>query len=167
MSVEDAVGMIRGKAGTDVTITFARDGEPKPIEIKITRGVIDIPTVDTEIKGDVFVLKLYNFYALSADKFRLALRDFAESGKSKLILDVRGNPGGYLEAAVDMASWFLPSGKIVVTEDYDGHADNIIHRSRGYSVFNGNLKMVILMDRGSASASEILADALHYWGIAV
>ncbi|MDZ4227230.1 MAG: S41 family peptidase, partial [Patescibacteria group bacterium] len=64
-------------------------------------------------------------------------------------------------------SWFLPAGKTVVTEDYDGHAGNIIHRSLGYDIFNDNLRMVILVDRGSASASEILADALRYWEKAI
>ena len=65
-----------------------------------------------------------------------------------------------------MASWFLPAGKIVVSEDYAGKAENIAHRSRGYNVFNENLRMVILVDRGSASASEILAGALQYYKIA-
>ncbi len=77
---------------------------------------------------------------------------------------MRGNPGGYLEAAVEMASWFLPSGKVVVTEDYAGHESNVDHRSRGYDIFNENLRLVILVDKGSASASEILAGALKHHG---
>ena len=83
-----------------------------------------------------------------------------------MILDLRGNPGGYLEASVDIASWFLPQGSIVVTEDYASRQSDIVHRSRGYDVFNKNLRMVILVDRGSASASEILAGALKHYGIA-
>jgi carboxyl-terminal processing protease len=75
---------------------------------------------------------------------------------------MRGNPGGYLEAAVQMASWFLPAGKVVVTEDYAGNSQNVIHRSMGYDIFGDDLKMVILVDKGSASASEIFADALRY-----
>ncbi len=164
MSVDSAVKLIRGEAGTIVDIKFEREG--KPIEIKITRSVINVPTVETEIKGDVFILKLYNFYATSPEKFRTALRQFEESGKSKLILDLRGNPGGYLEAAVDMASYFLPLGKVVVRENYGPNIDEQIYRSKGYDVFNSNLKMVILVDEGSASASEILAGALQEQGIA-
>ncbi len=166
MSVDDAVKLIRGKAGTDVVIKVARSGETDLLEVKITRGVIDIPTTETEIKGDVFVIHLYNFYAMSPEKFRLALREFAESGKTKLVLDLRGNPGGYLEAAVDMASWFLPMGKTVVRENFGNNAEEQVYRSKGYNVFNDKLKMVILADEGSASASEILAGALREHGIA-
>ncbi len=166
MSVDGAVKIIRGKAGTDVTITFAREGKTEPIEIKITRGIIDVPTAETEIKGDVFVIKLYNFYALSSDKFRLALREFVESKKYKLILDLRGNPGGYLESAVDMASWFLPLGKTVVKEDFGPNIVEQVYRSKGYDIFTDKLKMIIIADNGSASASEILAGALQENNIA-
>lgn len=166
MSVDDAVKMIRGKAGTDVTIKFAREGVANGIELKITRGIIDIPTIDTEIKDDVFIIKLYNFYAPSADKFRLALREFIESGKYRLILDLRGNPGGYLESSVDMASWFLPLGKPVVRESYGDDIEEQVHRSKGYAIFTEQLKMAVLVDNGSASASEILAGALQEHHIA-
>ena len=166
MNVEGAVKLIRGKAGTDVTISFAREGATLPVELTITRGIIDVPTADTEIKDDVFVIKLYNFYALSSDKFRLALRDFIESGKYKLILDLRGNPGGYLESAVDMASWFLPLGKTVVRESFGPDIEELVYRSKGYAIFTDKLKMVILVDNGSASASEILAGALQEHKIA-
>lgn len=161
MSVDDAVKKIRGKSGTSVKLTFTRTGSKNPIEINITRGIIDVPTVDTEIKGDVFVIRLYNFYALSSNKFRLALRDFIESNKYKLVLDLRGNPGGYLESAVDMASWFLPLGKTVVRENFGENIDEQVYRSKGYDIFNSNLRMIILADSGSASASEILAGALQ------
>ena len=89
-----------------------------------------------------------------------------ESGSNRLLLDLRGNPGGYLDAAVDMASWFLPTGKVVVSENSGEKVDAKIHRSKGYDVFNKNLKMVILVNGGSASASEILAGALKEYGIA-
>lgn len=166
LSIDTAVKMIRGKAGTPVTITFSRDGVKDPIEIEIIRDFIDIPTVSTEIKEDVFIIRLYMFNAISADKFRLSLREFAESGNRKLVLDLRGNPGGYLEAAVDMASWFLPMGKTVVRESFGENTLEIGYRSKGYDVFNDTLKMVVLIDEGSASASEILAGALQEHGIA-
>ncbi len=165
MDVSAAVQKIRGPKGTTVTFIVMREGWNTPHEIPVVRDVINVPTVTTSARPDgIFVITLATFTSNSPDLFRKALREFIQSGNTKLVLDLRGNPGGYLEAAVDMASWFLPSGDVVVTEDYAGHADNIVHRSFGYDVFNQNLKMVILIDRGSASASEILADALHYYG---
>lgn len=166
MSVDGAVKLIRGKAGTVVTISFGRLGATLPVEIKITRGIIDVPTAETEIKGDVFVIKLYNFYALSSDKFRSAIREFVQSGKDKLILDLRGNPGGYLQSAVDMASWFLPLGKTVVRENFGPNIEEQVYRSKGYNIFTDKLKMIILADSGSASASEILSGALQEHKIA-
>lgn len=166
MAVDEAVGMIRGEKGTDVSITFAREGVKEPIVKKITRDVIDIPTIDTSLRPDgVFVIKLYNFSAVSPDLFRKALREFIISGSDKLVLDLRGNPGGYLDAAIDMASWFLPPGKVVVREKFGGDKPEEIYRSKGYGngkygIFNENLKMAVLVDGGSASASEILSGAL-------
>lgn len=176
MSVDKAVKLIRGRVGTKVKITVVREGKKDPLDFVLVREVINIPTVDTEIKngqitdgkitGGVFVIKLYNFYSTSPNLFRNALREFIESGSDKLILDLRGNPGGYLEAAVDMASWFLPLGKVVVSEDFGKNAPSQIYRSKGYNIFNSNLKMVVLVDNGSASASEILAGALKEHDIA-
>ncbi len=166
LSTEEAVKLIRGKAGTTVTFIVLRNGTKDPFEIKVVRAVIDIPTIDTEIKGDVFIIHMYNFSAISANLFRQSLREFVESGKNKLILDLRGNPGGYLEAALDMASWFLPAGKVVVTEDFRNKDNTQVFRSKGYNIFNNSLKMVVLVDGGSASASEILAGALTQNGVA-
>lgn len=166
LSVDKAVKLIRGKAGTIVSIKFAREGKTEPFVIKITRGIINVPTLETEKKGDIFVIKLYNFYAPASNEFRGALREFINSGTHKLILDLRGNPGGYLESAVDMASFFLPVGKVVVSESFGGKSNDVIYRSKGYDVFNDTLRMVILVDGGSASASEILAGALKEQGVA-
>jgi len=166
MPVDKAVQLIRGKKGTTVTFTIAREEEKEFIEIKVVRDVIDIPTIETKEQNGVFVISLYNFSAVAPNLFREALRAFVVSGTNKLVLDLRGNPGGYLEASVDMASWFLPSGKIVVTEDMGGNGKPSIHRSRGYDVFSNSLRMAILIDNGSASASEILAGALQEHGIA-
>ena len=167
ITINAAVSQIRGVKGTKVNFTILRDLESDVLKIDVVRDVINIPTIDTERRPDgIFVIRLYNFSAVSAGMFRTALREFIGSGSTKMILDLRGNPGGYLEASVDIASWFLPQGSIVVTEDYASRQSDIVHRSRGYDVFNKNLRMVILVDRGSASASEILAGALKHYGIA-
>jgi len=166
LTTDKAVKLIRGPKGTVVKITVLRNGDSKPLNFEIIRAVIDIPTVDTEIKGDVFVISLYNFYAQSRTQFNGALKEFVNSKKSKLVLDLRGNPGGYLDAAVDMASWFLPKGKTIVREDFGNSEEEKVYRSKGYDIFTDKLKMIILVDGGSASASEILAGALQEHGIA-
>jgi carboxyl-terminal processing protease len=167
MPVDKAVKLIRGTKGTVVKLLFLPVGTTKPVEKSITRDVIDIPTIDTSTKpGGIFVIRLYSFTANSSTLFRNALREFASSGSHKLVLDLRGNPGGYLESAVDMASWFLPSGEVVVIEDFGKNGKPKEYRSRGYDVFSDDLKMIILVDGGSASASEILAGALQEHGVA-
>lgn len=161
LTTEESVSLIRGKKGTAVVFTVVRSGTKEPIEISVVRDVINIPTINTALRPDgIFVIELYNFSAVSPDLFRKALREFIEARTDKLLLDLRGNPGGYLEAAIDMASWFLPSGKIVVREDFGAKQEEVVYRSRGYDIFNDKLKFVILVDGGSASASEILAGAL-------
>lgn len=161
LTTEDAVNLIRGPKGTPVTLTVLREGRPQVFDVEVVRDTIDIPTINTQsLPSGVFKIDLYSFSATSPNLFRGALREFVESGDHKLILDLRGNPGGYLEAAIDMASWFLPSGKVVVRENFGEGKDETIYRSKGYDIFNDNLKFVILVDGGSASAAEILAGAL-------
>lgn len=168
MTIDKAVKLIRGEGGTAVRLTILREEEDELLEIEVIRGTIQIPTIDTELRDDgVFVIELYNFSAISANLFREALREFINSGTDKMILDLRGNPGGFLEASIDIASWFLPTGKVVVTEDFGQNDEPRIHRSKGYNIFNENLKMAILINQGSASASEILAGALQQQGKAI
>lgn len=168
MAVDDAVKLIRGEKGTAVKLIIKRDGVSDPFEVSVVRDVIQVPIVNNYRRNDgIYVIELYSFTANSTDLFRQALREFMQSGSTKLIFDLRGNPGGYLEAAVQMASYFLPVGDTVVTEDYKGRRDNVVHRSVGYNVFaNKKLYMAILVDQGTASASEILAGALQQHGIA-
>ncbi len=167
LTIDKAIRLMRGEKGTKVVLTIFREGESATREVTLVRDVIAIPTIDTkQLPNGVFVISLYNFSANSSDLFRDALQTFANSGSNKLILDLRGNPGGYLESAVDMASWFLPKGKLVVTED-DGTKHPNTYKSTGYDVFGeGKIKMAVLIDGGSASASEILAGALSEQGVA-
>lgn len=168
LTTEDAVQLIRGPRGTKVTLTVFRNGNKQPFDVDIVREVIDIPTINTQkLDGGIFKIDLYSFSENSPNLFRGALREFVLSKNGKLILDLRGNPGGYLEAAIDMASWFLPSSAVVVKEDFASRRDEKIYRSRGYDVFTDKLKFVILVDSGSASASEILAGALQEHGKAI
>ncbi len=168
MAVDTAVAFIRGPIGTTVKLTIERKGTPQPIVINIIRDTINIPEINEyQRKDGIYVIQLYTFTANSADLFRNALRNFQQSGDTRLIFDLRGNPGGYLDQAVQMASYFLPVGDVVVTEDFKGRQDNIVNRSLGYNVFaNKKLSMAILIDQGSASASEIFSGALEQHGVA-
>lgn len=160
ITVEAAVGKIRGEKGTEVKLTVVRD-QGEPFTVGVVRDTIQLPTLETELRSDgVFVIELYNFNAVAPQLFRNAVREFANSGSDKMIIDLRGNPGGFLEVAVDIASWFLPAGKAIVIEDHNDDSQDQTLRSRGYDVFTDQLKLAILIDQGSASASEILAGAL-------
>lgn len=160
MTTDEAVKLIRGEAGTQVAFVMLREGETFPL--KVTRAVISVPTLDHSLdqKTGVYTIALYSFTANSPGLFADAVAAFKRSGSDKLIIDLRGNPGGYLDAAVDMASRFLPKGAVIVTEDYQGNREAEAHRSRGLGGVPANAKVVVLIDRGSASASEILAGAL-------
>ncbi|MCX6747386.1 MAG: S41 family peptidase [Candidatus Nomurabacteria bacterium] len=168
LNINEAIKLIRGEKGTSVTFAIYREGEDEPLEFKVVRDTINIPTLETEKRADgIFTIKLFSFSENSTDLFRNAIKEFYKSKSDKLILDLRGNPGGYLDAAVDMASWFLPNGKPVVIEDLGNGKKQEIYRSAGYDIFNDKLKFVILIDGGSASASEILAGAMQDYDKAV
>ena len=166
-TVDEAVQKIRGEIGTKVKIVVAREGEGALLTIEITRAVINIPTIDAKLRDDgVYVISLYNFSSRSSSLFTDELQDFVRSDSDKLIIDLRNNPGGFLEAAVDIASWFLPSGKVVVSEDFGKNQGEQVHRSKGYGPLKKPVSLVILVNEGSASASEILAGALKEHGVA-
>ncbi len=165
MSIDKALYLIRGEIGTKVRLTLYREGRDEPFTVMVVREEINVPTIDTKKKDGVFVVSLYGFPATGAELFRQSLREFVQSGTDKLVLDMRGNPGGYLEVAVDMASWFLPQGKVVVREEEKG-GGGITYRSKGYNVFGDKFKMVIMVDGGTASAAEILAGALSQHNVA-
>ncbi|NBD73925.1 PDZ domain-containing protein [Patescibacteria group bacterium] len=167
MSIDEAIRLIRGEVGTEVTLGIAREGEGELIEVPVTRAQIKIPTMTTTIRPDgVFVIELYNFGATAPQEFQRGLREFILSGSTHLVIDLRSNPGGYLEAAVDVASWFLPMGKVIVAEKFGSEGHNTAHRSRGYDIYRDHWDVVVLMNEGSASASEIVAGALNEHGIA-
>ncbi len=167
MSTDEAVRLIRGEKGTPVALTIFREGEEEFLKITITRDTITIPTIKTEQKGDVFIIALYSFNALAETEMQKALRAFVQSGSKKLVLDLRGNPGGYLQSAVSIGSYFLPLGKTIVRESFGDGEDEEVYRSFGRELGrSAPEKIVVLVDGGSASASEILAGALKEHGVA-
>ncbi len=161
VSIDEAVSKIRGPAGTAVDLTIIRGGSS--FDVKIVRETIQVPETSDglDAASGVYHIALYEFTANSASLFDQALARFRASGSKKLIIDLRGNPGGYLDSAVDIASHFLPKGATVVTEDFDGKEPNQVHTSLGYGDIPSGTKVAVLIDGGSASASEILAGALQ------
>ncbi len=167
LSIDKAISLIRGKENTNVELTIFREGFTEPKVFSVSREKIDLPTVKTEIFEDkkVFVIHLYTFSAQSPQNFQKAFQEYLDSGYSNLLLDLRGNPGGYLDAAVSISGLFIPEGKTIVKEIGKNLNDINIHTSRGPNLFPKNSKLIILVDKGSASASEILAGALSEQGI--
>lgn len=167
LSSDEAVKLIRGPKGTSVALTILRPGEKSTREISVTRDKIDIPIIETENRGDgVFVIKFYSFSENSIRLFKEAIIEFSRAKTNKLVIDLRGNPGGYLEAATRIASLFIEEGGIILKEDTMKGEKLKDYRSTGPKLFNENLKLVVLVDGGSASASEILAGALKSHKIA-
>ena len=160
LTLDEAVRLIRGPKGSEVRLTILRDSFDKIKEFKITRDTIRIIILTTEKKSDgIFVIKLNHFTQNAASEFRGAVQEFYQSGSKKLILDVRNNPGGFLTVAIDIASWFLPPGE-VVTKERVAEGEREIYRSAGYKLLE-KVPTVVLMNEGSASASEIVAGALR------
>ncbi len=172
MSVDQAVEKIRGPKGEMVTLSLAREGAGELIVVEILRDTIELVAVETSIaeeNSNVFVISLYNFTEDIEVEFEAALKEFIASGKKKLVLDMRSNPGGFLSSSIDVASFFVPQGKVIVTESFseDSERENIEYRSKGTTLkFPKNFEMVVLVDGGSASASEIVAGALQEYKIA-
>ena len=159
-TVEEAVKIIRGPEGTTVVLSILREEWESSKEISIVRGIISVPTLDWEIKENkIAYIQLYNFNENAPLAFYKAALPVILSGSRGLILDLRNNPGGYLEVAVNIAGWFLNSGDIVVREEFSSGEEESF-KAQGNSALV-NLPTVILVNQGSASASEILAGALR------
>ncbi|MDP2909654.1 MAG: S41 family peptidase, partial [bacterium] len=161
ISVEEAVSLIRGPKGTDVVLTIIRSEWQDPKDITIRRDVIKIPSMEWElIEEDVAHVKIFHFSEILGLDFRKAVAEIIASPAKKMIVDLRGNPGGYLEVSQEIAGWFLERGKTVVIEDFGNNIEKTIYKSEGNPRF-ANYPIVVLVNRGTASASEILAAALR------
>lgn len=162
LSVEKAVTKIRGEVGTKVTLTILRGNDgAKAKDITITRAIIKIPIIKLEYKDNnkIAHLSFYSFTATAPFEFQQAVSKILTSGAKGVILDLRNNPGGYLEVAVDTAGWFFNPGDLVAVEDY-GNGKTTEFRTSGLGGLK-NYPTVVLVNQGSASASEILAGALR------
>lgn len=161
MPVERAVTLIRGEKGTEVTLTIAREGEDIQ-EIVIQRGVINVPEIQIESLGNGVVhAQIYQFGQQTADELGRQLQDFQRENEQiqGVVLDLRGNPGGYLDQAVKMTGLFVDLGSVAVTEKFgDGQTEDLKTKERPQFP---DIPVVVLVNEGSASASEIVAGALR------
>ena len=160
LTIDEAVRLIRGPRGTKVVLTVFRDEWDKTREIEIERALIEIPSLKWELKdNNIAYLKLYQFSEKAGADFQASAVEILNSPAQKIVLDLRNNPGGYLEVAQDIAGWILAKGEIVAIEDF-GKGDKNEFNSAGPSRFV-SYPIVVLINEGSASASEILAGALR------
>lgn len=160
MSIDDAINLIRGPKGEAVVLNIFRDSWKEPKDFKIIRDTIVIPVIKWQMKDNkVAYIQLYHFSENSAAEFKKVVQEVINSGAKSVILDMRGNPGGYLESAVDIISWFVPDNQVVAIEDF-GNGKKTEYTSVGYQKLM-SYPTVLSVDAGSASASEIVAGALR------
>lgn len=160
-SVDKIVANVRGEAGTTVKINVLRAGVPK--EFTVTRAIINNPSVDSKVEGDVGILTISRFDSQTGSLTRKAAQQFKDKGVKSVILDLRGNGGGYLGAAQDVAGLWL-NDKVVVSERAGGKTTEEL--KTGTSALLGGIPTVVLVNGSTASASEIVAGALQDHGAA-
>jgi carboxyl-terminal processing protease len=160
MTVDQAVKLIRGRANTVVRLTIKRLSENKSREFAITRAPVEFEVVDYSMKaGDIGYVSLAQFNEMADDKMKLAIQDLDRKGMKGLILDLRGNPGGLLEESIDIVSRFVPGNKgAVIIVESGGERDT--RKTDGSKYLGGRWPLVVLVNRTSASASEIVSGAI-------
>lgn len=175
MGLHDAVTKMRGQKGTSVVITIIREGWKEPKDFTIVRDIIKIKSVKSKVMEDkIGYVKINQFQERTASDLQDALSSLSKEGITALVLDLRNNPGGLLNSAVDVSSQFLPADKVVVSikgrngekTEYRTEEIKTTEPASKQSIFN-TIPMIVLVNEGSASASEIVAGALKDWSRAV
>ncbi len=160
LTIEEAVKLIRGEVGSMVTLLILREGWDEAREFNIKRGLVVVPTLDSEIKNEGIVhFKLYNFNANAPQLFYQDSLKALSQGARGVVLDLRNNSGGLLDVATNIAGWFLERGEVIVRERFRFGEERVL-RASGPAVF-AEVPTVVIVNGGSASASEIVAGALR------
>lgn len=155
----EAIGLIRGPAGTEITLLIEREGVPEPFEVTLTRARLEIPIIEVEMRDDgVGYIGLREFSATATERVEQGLEELLAQEPRGIILDLRQNPGGWLDQAVDVADLFLDDGVIVVERWSDGN-EKTFEADPGDT--GEDVSLVVLVNGSSASASEIVAGALQ------
>jgi carboxyl-terminal processing protease len=161
-NLHEAINRIKGPKGTEVHLTVRRDGLDDPLEVPVTRDTIDVPVVESERYGDNDEFAYVHLERFSADagaKLRAELEDLLTDETQGLIFDLRGNPGGLLREAINVTSVFLEDERVLIERFSDGTEE--IYNTEGSALVPNDLPLVVLVNQGSASASEIVAGALQ------
>ncbi len=154
---------VLGPAGTDVTLTVQREGTPEPFDVTITRSKINMPSAKGEMLEDnIAYVQVFTFGEKTMPELRSALKELLPQNPKGLILDLRGNGGGYLNTAIDLLSEFIPGRQVVMYEEFGDGTRKEFKTSRGGTATE--IPLVVLVDGGSASASEIVAGAVQDLG---
>lgn len=159
VTLYEAIGLIRGPEGTEVTLLIEREGVAEPFEVTVTRARLEIAITEVELRDDgIGYIRLYDFSATAGERMVEGLEELLAQEPQAIIFDLRGNPGGWLDQAVDVADLFLDDGAILIERWSDG-------REKSFEAHPGDVgedvPLVVLVDRGSASAAEIVAGALQ------
>jgi len=158
-STYEAAALIRGPADTIVKLTIGRKGEANPIEFSVTRAKIVIPIVQSKmLDGDIAYVSLYDFSSQATDQLNASVQELLDKKPKGLILDLRDNPGGFLQQAIQVSDLFLDSGVVVTEKDKNGNGQAFRSGPDGIAQ---DIPLVVLVNGGSASASEIVAGALQ------
>jgi len=161
ISIEQAVSLIRGPKGTEVTLTIFREGWEKVQDIKLVRSLIKIPTLKiTKISPDIYHIEIYQFNRPLLDDFQKEVSEILKNPAKKIILDLRNNGGGYLDIVEKISGIFLKTGDTVLIEDYGEGKEREIQKTHGKGELS-EYPVVVLINQGSASGAEILAGALR------
>ncbi len=161
MSLIEATLKIRGAKGTPVNLTILREDSAEPFDIQIIRDEIKLESVVYQMRDDILYVKITRFQKSTGNELRNALKDAVNKGAQGAVLDLRNNPGGVLNAAVDVASEFLAMGVVAGVVNSEGEQSSIPVKPGGIGT---KLHLIVLVNNGSASASEIVAGALQDYG---
>jgi carboxyl-terminal processing protease len=164
LNIDEVLSVLRGEPGSSVTMTIVR-GKSLRFDVRVVRDMIEVPTVRLDVIPEgIGYLRIIQFTPLTVDRVEDALQQFADSGYNSLIIDLRSNPGGLLSGVIDISDFFLSKGPIVSTRSRVASENHVFYASSRNTIVPSDLPIVVLIDRGSASASEILAGALQDTG---
>ena len=159
LGIYEAISLIRGPKDTLVVLTIRRQGEPDTFDVEIVRARVPLPTIESKmLEGNIGYVRLYEFNGQATDRLQAALEELLDRRPAGLILDLRNNPGGYLNQAVSVADEFLPAGVVLVERHSDETEKVFESTNKGLA---DEIPLVVLINEGSASASEIVAGAIQ------